>query len=285
MPGRTMEFSELSINTPESPSSSTASVRTSSPDPVLQEAGLQQGSFAELAAEIYGVLGESGNMTGKTLRPLSSLLPNRTSTVSDHDQNHEEAAARPAFLMELLNVLGANPNDFFPLHEAKMPLPAALESTIQNPARPQPASDRSLPQLTYVRQAPISNQLPPQVSSATSTPGSQAGSSTTAPKVEAVSGSSSAEARAPVTAAPVLTMVQVIESALRALSILKLKVSSVTSVARSDDGWRVSVELVERAGVPDMNDVLGLYELQLDQAGNVLTYERTHMRRRCDLCR
>ena len=34
-----------------------------------------------------------------------------------------------------------------------------------------------------------------------------------------------------------------------------------------------------------MNDVLGLYELQLDQAGNVLTYERTHMRRRCDLCR
>ena len=47
----------------------------------------------------------------------------------------------------------------------------------------------------------------------------------------------------------------------RALSILKLKVSSVTSVARADDGWRVSVELVERAGVPDMNDVLGLYEL------------------------
>jgi len=85
--------------------------------------------------------------------------------------------------------------------------------------------------------------------------------------------------------APPLPMNVVIESALRALSMLKLKVSSVISVARVEDGWRVAAELVERAGVPDTSDVLGIYELRLDSAANVLAYERTRMRRRCDLGR
>jgi hypothetical protein len=94
-------------------------------------------------------------------------------------------------------------------------------------------------------------------------------------------------ASTPVTAAApaALTMAQVIESATRGLSALKLKVSSITSVARGDDGWRVTAELVERRGVPDTSDLLGVYELQLDAAGDIVQYERTRMRRRCDLSR
>ena len=91
---------------------------------------------------------------------------------------------------------------------------------------------------------------------------------------------------APAVAAPAgLTMMQVVESATRGLSALKLKVSAITSVARAEDGWRVTAELVERRGVPDTSDLLGVYEMQLDHAGNILQYERTRMRRRCDLSR
>ena len=86
-------------------------------------------------------------------------------------------------------------------------------------------------------------------------------------------------------APPALTMMQVVESSLRQLSMLKMKVSAITAVARSDDGWRVTAEMLERRGVPDTSDLLGVYELQLDEAGNVLRYERTHIRRRCDLGR
>jgi hypothetical protein len=84
---------------------------------------------------------------------------------------------------------------------------------------------------------------------------------------------------------PQLPIGQVIDGALKGLAVLQLKVSSVTAVAHTEDGWRVSAELVERRGVPDTSDFLGLYELRLDHAGNVLQWQRTSMRRRGDLGR
>jgi hypothetical protein len=86
-------------------------------------------------------------------------------------------------------------------------------------------------------------------------------------------------------APPTLTMADVIQSSLRQLTMLKLKVSALTAVARGESGWRVTAELLERKAVPDTSDLLGVYELHLDEAGNLLRYERTHMRRRCDLGR
>lgn len=91
-----------------------------------------------------------------------------------------------------------------------------------------------------------------------------------------------APTRAP---AGALSINEVIESAVRALAILKFRVSSITSVTPAEDGWRVTVELVERRGLPDTNDLLGIYELRLDPTGTVLRYERTQVRRRCDLNR
>jgi len=91
-------------------------------------------------------------------------------------------------------------------------------------------------------------------------------------------------APAPAPGAP-LSIGQVIDCAVRALAVLKMRVSSITSVMPDDQQWRVAIELVERRGIPDTNDVLGLYEVRLDHAGNVLRYERTLMRRRCDFAR
>src|SRR4051812_26670307 len=82
-----------------------------------------------------------------------------------------------------------------------------------------------------------------------------------------------------------LTMSQVIDCVFRGLATLKLKVSSVTSIARDEAGWRVAAEILERRSVPDTGDLLGVYELRLDEAGNILRYERTRLRRRSDLGR
>jgi hypothetical protein len=80
-----------------------------------------------------------------------------------------------------------------------------------------------------------------------------------------------------------LSIGQVVESAKAALALLGLKVSVISSVSPEDGGWRVTAELVERRGVPDTNDQIGVYELHLDAAGSVTRYERTRLRRRGDL--
>ena len=80
-----------------------------------------------------------------------------------------------------------------------------------------------------------------------------------------------------------IQMSDAVDIALRTLAITKLKVSSIISAAKADDGWRVAVELVERAAVPDSGDLLGVYEVQLNHTGEVTRYERTRLRRRNDL--
>src|SRR5262249_4803625 len=85
--------------------------------------------------------------------------------------------------------------------------------------------------------------------------------------------------RAPVPVVGRMTISQVIDATMRALAVLKLRVSTIAAVTRSDEGWRVTAELVERRSVPDSGDYLGMYELSFDEAGNLLHYERTRMRR------
>jgi hypothetical protein len=106
-----------------------------------------------------------------------------------------------------------------------------------------------------------------------------------APLPAAPSASAGALDRQSVPVVGQLTMSQVIDSVFRTLATLKLKVSSVTSVSRDDAGWRVTAEVVERRAVPDSGDLLGIYELRLDEGGGILRYERTRMRRRSDLGR
>jgi hypothetical protein len=50
--------------------------------------------------------------------------------------------------------------------------------------------------------------------------------------------------------------------------------SGVTSVQPTEDGWRVGVELVEDHRIPASTDLLGLYEVDLDADGEVLSFRR-----------
>jgi hypothetical protein len=49
---------------------------------------------------------------------------------------------------------------------------------------------------------------------------------------------------------------------------------SVVSIDRADGGWQVGVEVVEARRIPDTQDVLAIYEVDVDAGGNLLSYRR-----------
>ena len=51
-------------------------------------------------------------------------------------------------------------------------------------------------------------------------------------------------------------------------------VEGVTGLERTDDGWTVKVEVVEVRRIPDTTDVLALYEVQVDEDGDLIGYRR-----------
>ena len=54
-----------------------------------------------------------------------------------------------------------------------------------------------------------------------------------------------------------------------------LEAEGVTSLERSDDGaWRVTVELLELSRIPATDDVLGSYQAEFDQDGELIGYRR-----------
>lgn len=64
--------------------------------------------------------------------------------------------------------------------------------------------------------------------------------------------------------------------------LLGREISSVIGAAPAGGGWLVTMELVERRAIPNSQDLLGVYEVQVD-GGGVTRYERTRVRRRGDV--
>jgi len=62
-----------------------------------------------------------------------------------------------------------------------------------------------------------------------------------------------------------------------------LPIGSTVSVRRDECGWCVQVEVVEKKSIPDSQDILATYELQVDQDGEVLDMLRSGMRKRSDV--
>lgn len=58
---------------------------------------------------------------------------------------------------------------------------------------------------------------------------------------------------------------------------------SVVAVDREDGTWRAAVEVIERKSVPDTQDILGRYEITLDEDHTITGYRRTHRYRRDDM--
>ncbi len=73
-----------------------------------------------------------------------------------------------------------------------------------------------------------------------------------------------------------LTAKEAIQSVRRDLpSLLGRPVESVLGVMKDeDDGWRVTVQVIELERIPRTTDVLGAYEVNLDDDGELVGYRR-----------
>ncbi len=54
----------------------------------------------------------------------------------------------------------------------------------------------------------------------------------------------------------------------------------VSGADRADGGWRLTVEMVELQRIPEAQDVIGAYEVLLNDEGDLLKWHRTALRRR-----
>ena len=59
-----------------------------------------------------------------------------------------------------------------------------------------------------------------------------------------------------------------------------LDLGSTVSAGKTGDHWCVHVEVVEKRSIPDSQDILAIYEVTVDNDGNVEDFTRIGMRRR-----
>lgn len=64
------------------------------------------------------------------------------------------------------------------------------------------------------------------------------------------------------------------EAARQLLELTGREAEGVVGMERTDDGWRIEVEVVEVRRIPDTTDVLALYEISVDEDGDVEGYRR-----------
>ena len=68
-----------------------------------------------------------------------------------------------------------------------------------------------------------------------------------------------------------------------AADLIGRPLDSVVEIEQDDDGdWHALVEIVERSSVPDTQDILGRYALELDGSGTITGYRRLDRYRRGD---
>ena len=59
-----------------------------------------------------------------------------------------------------------------------------------------------------------------------------------------------------------------------------LKPVTVTGAFRDEQGWHIALDMLEMSRIPTATDVLGDYEVLLDDKGNMLRFERKRTRLR-----
>ena len=60
----------------------------------------------------------------------------------------------------------------------------------------------------------------------------------------------------------------------------KMPVDGVIGLSKTEEGWVVLLEALERRAIPDTMYVLGMYEVRLDSEGNLLGFDRKKLRKR-----
>jgi hypothetical protein len=80
-----------------------------------------------------------------------------------------------------------------------------------------------------------------------------------------------------------LTATQAIKQAKKQLSeLIDRKTSCALGVSKDEEGWHVSLEMLERKAIPEHMDLLAQYDVLLDEDGNIVKFERGDIRHRSD---
>lgn len=58
---------------------------------------------------------------------------------------------------------------------------------------------------------------------------------------------------------------------------------AVVGSAKDEQGWRVTVNLLELSRIPASSDLLGVYQALLDEEGNMLEFQRKMTHNRGDI--
>jgi hypothetical protein len=66
------------------------------------------------------------------------------------------------------------------------------------------------------------------------------------------------------------------------VKMTKLTPSGVIGTAREDNGWMVTIEMVEKKSIPDSMDILGTYEVKVNDQGQIADFQRVKLRKRCE---
>ena len=78
-----------------------------------------------------------------------------------------------------------------------------------------------------------------------------------------------------------LAMTEVAERAKRQLAeVTGLKPVTVSGTFKDEQGWHIYLDMLEMTRIPHATDILGAYEVVLDEGGNMLRFERHRTRLR-----
>jgi Gas vesicle synthesis protein GvpO len=72
-----------------------------------------------------------------------------------------------------------------------------------------------------------------------------------------------------------LTVKDAARAALQQIVDLTAKpAETITGVERTEDGWRVGIEVIEDRRIPSSADILATYRAEMDQKGDLVSYHR-----------
>lgn len=78
-----------------------------------------------------------------------------------------------------------------------------------------------------------------------------------------------------------MNMKRLVEQAKSQLAeVTGLKPVTVTGTFKDEQGWRIALDMLEMSRIPTATDVLGDYEVLMDEDGNMLKFERKRTRLR-----
>lgn len=61
-----------------------------------------------------------------------------------------------------------------------------------------------------------------------------------------------------------------------------LELSTTSGAVKEEKGWKITVEMIEKHSIPDQMDILAIYDVILDDNGNLIEFNRKGLRKRID---